>query len=260
MTREQLLLVGRATGSSQSIYETHAARLRDRGLIEDVTALTYDRDPVHELRDELADIESERTYVVPLCLAHTNETLHVLPSALSVIEGETHYCEPIGRNPAITAALLDRARSESDTGDRSLILVGLGNSTSPHHRQVLEYHATRARSQSAHEEVVSCFLVQNPAVECVRYNISAPSAVAVPLFLTPSPATEREIPAKLELDRGGIEYSEPLGKHPQVTTAIEATLASKRAVAETTSGPVTFEDTLLDSQRSVATDGRGISE
>jgi len=128
--------------------------------------------------------------------------------------------------------------------------VGFGSSSKPHHRQLVEYHASRLREQTAYGEVVRCYLLQNPAVECVRYNITNPSAVAVPLFMHSSSATEEEIPEKLELDRGGIEYATPLGDAPRVTDALAAEVEKQRTLGPTAGSSV-------DGQQPVATDGDG---
>ncbi|MFC7197472.1 sirohydrochlorin chelatase [Halosimplex aquaticum] len=96
----------------------------------------------------------------------------------------------------------------------SLVLVGFGSSSKPHHRRTADYHAERLRERTDYGAVLTCYLLQNPAVECVRYGVSTDRAVAVPLFLARSEATEERVPTELELDRGGIEYAEPLGAHP----------------------------------------------
>jgi len=65
----------------------------------------------------------------------------------------------------------------------------------------------------------------------------AERAVAVPVFVTPSEATREEIPAKLELDRGGIRYADVLGDHQAVTDAIQATVEQRRVLVEETETP-----------------------
>jgi sirohydrochlorin ferrochelatase len=257
MTDETLLLVGRETGASCAVFETHAARLRRRGCADTVRVVTYEQEPIRELREKLGNVEGSEVYVVPMCTAHTNETTESLPAALSYIDGTVHYCEPVGRNPAVTRALLDRANARLPADEEtSLILVGFGNSGSSHHRQAVEYHETRASEQSDYEDVLSCYLVQNPTVECVRYNVATEQAVAVPMAIAPGPVTETEIPAKLDIDRDGISYAEPLGEHSRVTDAIESTVDSKRVLV-TADDASTFEDSLLEAQHPVATDGDG---
>ena len=193
-----------------------------------------------------------------MCMAHTNESTTALPSSFVATDSEVQYCEPVGRSPAVTRAIRDRAveRAGADSAT-TLVLVAFGNTTGTYHRQVTEYHAARLRDGTDYGDVVACYLTQNPAVECVRYNVHTESAVAVPLFLAPSAATEESIPSKLELDRGGIAYADHLGTHPSVTDAVQDRLETRRIVAESAPGPASFEAALAETARPLATDGDG---
>lgn len=257
MTADALLLVGRETSGAREVYETHAERLRDREAAGSVHVATYERDP-REMRDDLAAVSAGRVYAVPMCLAHTHETTQTLPGAFSSLDGEVQYCEPVGRSPSLTGAILDRAGERASPGpSTTLVLVGFGNTTGTYQRRVTEYHAARARDRSGYGDVVCCYLTQNPAVECARYNVSTESAVVVPLFVAPGAATDERIPAKLELDRGGLAYADPLGIHPGVTDAIEDRLETRRVLADSTPGPASFEASLTETARPLATDGDG---
>lgn len=260
MTNETLLLIGRNAQNAREVYETHADRLASRADVDDVRVATYDAEPVRELRETFAELDGERVYAVPLTAAHTFETTDGVPAALSYVPGEVRYCEPVGRSPAVTDALAQRAADVVRTGDNaSLVLVGFGSSSRPYQRQTTEYHAARLSDRSAYGEVLTCYLLQNPAVECVRYNTSTGRTVAVPLFLTECEATEEEIPAKLELDRGGIAYADPLGDHARVTDAIHAEVERQRVLA--TGGEASsFETELVQSRQPVATDGEGVRQ
>jgi sirohydrochlorin ferrochelatase len=260
MTSEAILLVGRRTSRSSNPFETHAERLRRRNVVDEVHVATYEREPVRELRDDLRAIAADRTFAVPMYAAHTHDTLGDLPAALSHVPGTVRYCEPIGRSPAVTDVLSERATALVPAGDDvSLVLVGFGSSSNPHHRQVTEYHASRLREGSAYGEVVPCYLLQNPTVECVRYNISNGRAVAVPLFPARNEATEEEIPAKLELGRGGIEYADPFGEHARITDAVQAEVEKQRVLStRDDAAPPSFEAQLTDERRPVATDGEGV--
>jgi len=247
MTRETLILVGRA--ATETVAERHAERLREDGPVDAVRTATYESEPALELSP--ADDGADRTYVVPLCFAHTYETLKDVPRALSRLEGDVRYCDPVGGNPAVTAALRERARAASDA--EALLLVGLGNSGTDHGREAADYHADRLRR--AFDEVRTAYLLQSPAVECARYAIGADRAVVCPLFVADCDATERRIPEQLELDRGGLDYAAPLGDAPAVTEAIRAEVERERVLAESgASGAVPEGET---APRPVATDGRG---
>lgn len=259
MTNEALLLIGRNAPHAREVYEIHADRLRNRASIGEVHVATYENEPIRELRETFVEIESDRVYAVPMTTAHTYDTTDEVPAALSYVPGEVRYCEPVGQSPAVTDVLTQRASEVlRASDDASLVLVGFGSSSKPYQRQTAEYHAARLSDQSDYGEVLTCYLLQNPTVECVRYNTSNSRTVAVPLFLTQSEATEEEIPTKLELARGGIEYADPLGDHTRVTDAIHAEVEKQRVLASSGDGPTSFETQLTQNRRPVATDGEGV--
>lgn len=259
MTHEALLLIGRESVDARDVLETHAERLRRRNVAEEIRTVVYDSEPLRELKDEFAALDADRVYAVPMCVAHTHDTTDGLPAALSYVSGGVEYCEPLGQSPAVTSVISERAADVAPPDDEtSLALVGLGSSSQPFYRQTMQYHAARLREESAYGEVVTCFLVQNPAVECVRYDVDLSRTVAVPVFLTRSDATERQIPSKLELGRGGVDYAEPLGDHPQMTDAIHAEVEKHRVLAtvgDDASG--SFEASLTRTRVPIATDGEG---
>lgn len=258
MTNEALLLVGRDAGHAREVVSTHAHRLRDRSIVDSVHVALYEEEPARELKETFRGIDADVVYVVPMFVAHTHETRDALPRALAYVPGEVRYCEPVGRNPAITDVVTERATEHAaPDGATSLVLVGFGSSSLPYQRQVTEYHASRIRERGDYGEVVTCYLLQNPAVECVRYNVSNERAVALPLFLAAGEMTEREIPTKLELDRGGMEYADPLGEHPRVTDALHAEVERRRTLAESDAAE-TGEPSLVADRQPVATDGEGL--
>ncbi|GGN90936.1 MULTISPECIES: CbiX/SirB N-terminal domain-containing protein [Haloarcula] len=257
MPHETLLLIGRETARATTAFETHARRLRDRDLVDDVRLLTYGEEPRRTLTDAVADLDTDRVVAVPLTVAHDHTTLRTVPTLLDDLDATVRYCEPVGRNALVTAAIEARAAAAAPTDPgTSVALVAAGSSRRPYQRQVTEYHAERLRRRSAFGEVVPCYLRQNPAVECVRYNLTGDHAVAVPLFLSECPATADYIPEKLQLGRGGLTYAAPLGDHEHVTEAIVSTVETERAL-DTGPTPQTFEETLTATARAMATDGEG---
>lgn len=259
MTSDSILLIGRETRDAREVYEAHADRLGRRGVVDDVEVATYQSEPTRELRGEFEAIAADTVYAVPMCAAHTYETTNGVPAALSYLSGDVRYCEPPGRSPAVTEVIAERGadlvRASSET---SLILVGFGSSSKPYHRQTADYHAARLREQSEYGEVLTCYLLQNPAVECVRYNATNDRSVAVPLFLTRTEATEVRIPDELELARGGLEYADPFGEHPRITDAVHAEVEKQRALATDETAPeAPFEAQLTRTRRPVVTDGEG---
>jgi sirohydrochlorin ferrochelatase len=260
MTEDALVLIGREGTHAPETLRTHARRLEGRGTVETVHVARYAEEPVRELRDELRTISADRVYVLPACLAHDRETTDVLPGVFGHLAGDVRYCEPVGRSPAVTRLILERATTHVDADDdTTVVLVGQGSSSQPYHRQVTDYHARRIEERSSFAAVESCYLLQNPAVECVRYNVHTDEAVAVPLYVERNETTAERIPAKLELGRGGIAYADPFGDHPLLTDAIQAEIDRQRVFgADGRTHPSSFEETLVQHHRSVATDGEGV--
>jgi sirohydrochlorin ferrochelatase len=260
MTTESILLIGRNTRNAHEVLEAHAGRLSRRSDVDDVEIATYDSEPIRELEAEFERLSADTVYAVPMCAAHSHDTIDGVPAALSYVPGDVHYCEPLGQSPAVTEVIEEKGASLIPASeDVSLILVGFGSSSKPYHRQTTDYHAARLREQSGYGEVLTCYLLQNPTVECVRYNTSKNRSVAVPLFLTRTEATESRIPDELELARGGIEYADPLGAHPRITDAVHAEVEKQRALAgDGDATTASFEARLTRTQRPVATDGEGI--
>lgn len=251
MTRETLMLVGRET--VRPVAEQHADRLRSTDVADSVTTVTYETEPESELKETLSDVRGDRIYAVPMCFAHTHETLKGIPRALNRVSGDIRYCDPIGESPAVTEAIRNRARDAGDTD--ALVLVAFGNSRDDHAREAATFHAARLRDEF--DEVRTAYLLQSPAVECARYTLEADHAVACPLFLANCEATRRQIPDQLELHRGGLEYADPFGGDDAVTEAICIAIERERVLAESETSASGL-DRVADA-RPVATDGSGKS-
>lgn len=255
MPSEELLLVGRDTAHTRDVLETHADRLVGSGVIESATVETYAHEPYRELHDSLGALDAEHVYAIPMFATHTYDTADELPGALSVIPGEVQYGELLGQSPVVTDVISDRAREEVPAnGEGSLVLVGLGSNSTPNRQQVTEYHAERLRERSGYDEVKTCYLMQNPAVECVRYTVSNERAVAVPMFLARNEATDEQIPDRLELDRGGMAFADPLGAHDRLTDAIHSELERLRVLADESTPS---ETRVTADRRPLAADGEG---
>jgi sirohydrochlorin ferrochelatase len=262
MTTESILLIGRNMRDGHEVLEAHADRLSRRAVVDNVEIATYEREPIYELKEEFEQISADTVYAVPMCAAHCHDTINSVPAALSYVSGDVHYCEPLGQSPVVTEVLEEKGVNLIPASDEvSLILVGFGSSSKPYQRQTIDYHAARLRKQSGYEEVLTCYLLQNPTVECVRYNMTKNQAVAVPVFLTRSEATESRIPDKLKLPRGGIEYADPLGKHPRITDAVHAEVEKQRTLAvDDVASAASFEAQLTRKERPVPTDEEGIRQ
>jgi sirohydrochlorin ferrochelatase len=263
MTPATLLLVGRQTAESPQPIQTHAARLRDRNVAATVRVETYDQTWDETVADTAPGRVDEPVLVVPLTVAYTNETRHVVSSIARRWGDAVSLCDPIGHSPALTDIIAERADEHAGSPEEtSLLLVGLGSGSLSDQRRTVEYHEQRLRDRTAYDEVQSCYVLQDPVVECARYNVSNEAVVAVPVFIAPSPVTAETIPAKLDIDRGGIDYAAPIGTHEGLTDAIHAEVVRHRALeqlsdehsADRVSRPPAVR------ARPVVTDGKGPSE
>ena len=246
---DTLLLVGREY--TRTAARQHAERLRQRAIADSVAVATYTDDPADlEIETPSADgierYSGDDTYVVPIASAPDHDTTRALPGVLPT----AHHCEPVGTSPAIVRGLTARAREVIPPApDVSLALVAFGDASGTSgsgSRATTEAHAARLRETTAYGEITTAYLLENPAVECLRYNLSSERAVVVPFFITACAETEHAIPDKLELDRGGLDYAAPLGTHETVTDAIEAEFLKARTLGSGTA-----------EVRPIATDGRG---
>jgi sirohydrochlorin ferrochelatase len=248
METDALVLLARETPHGRTVARTHADRLRERLSVDEVHTAFHDGDPQQDL--DLESVTAEEVYAVPLCIGHTYATTEDYPAALASLPGTVSCSGPVGDTATVTEALFDRAR-EAVPDPETIVLVGLGHSQLDAARSAVEQHATRLREHTD-VAVETCYLLQNPTVECVRYSISDTPAVAVPAFIADCPATREEIPRKLELDRGGLAYADPVGDHPALTAAIHADVEKQRVLSEADAHPGAGE-----SLQPVATDGLG---
>lgn len=264
MTTGTLILVERQRAQSDRTVEIHAERLREREVADSVVVERYD-DGLGgtDLTGDYDERDTEEVYVVPMLSAQTKGTQQSIPPMVASITDSPTFCDPVGKNPIVTDVIADRASELIEpAADVSLILVGLGSSSSPHQQRMLQYHRTRLLERTAYGEVTTAYLLQDPAVECAAYNVSNDWIVAVPVFVSPSAATREEIPRKIGVDRSGIEYADPFGTHPRLTDAIQAEVATQRVIRNRRpeSGSSISEGLTSGSHRPVATDGRGSSE
>ncbi|MDS0220570.1 sirohydrochlorin chelatase [Haloarcula sp. S1AR25-5A] len=259
-----LLLIGRQTAESLQPIQTHAARLRDRNVADTVRVETYDETWDESVGGNAPEDGDELVLAVPLTIAYTNETRHVIPS-IARRWGETvSLCTPIGHSPALTEIIAERADERvARPEETSLLLVGLGSGSLSDQRRTVEYHERRLRDRTAYDEVRSCYVLQDPVVECARYNVSNEAVVAVPMFVAPSPVTKTTIPEKLDIDRSGIDYADPIGTHERLTDAIQADVARHSALdqsADDGGGSDRVSCPPAVRARPVVTDGQGPSE
>jgi len=222
-TKHALVLVGRATGNARSVLETHAGRLREREVADSVHVVEYDRTPASDLSERVEEIAAETAYVVPIAVDRTHVPTEPIREALTDSVATVHVCDPVGESTAVTNVLRERAREYTDDpATTTLLLVGLGRSAVADAELPGEFHAARLRETSEYDQVLTAYLLQSPAVECVRYEARNDDVVAVPLFVADDEATDERIP---DLLADGVDCTDPLGTHPALTDAVAAELA-----------------------------------
>jgi sirohydrochlorin ferrochelatase len=232
-----LLLVGRHTDGSSRAIDAHAERLRDRGVAASVRGVRYDRthavDGDGTALSEASAHDDGDVFLLPAVVANTRGTRHAVRSIAASISAPVCVCDPIGRAPVVSRLLLERAEEAAEpSGDTALVLVGFDSESSPpESRETLEYHARRLRERSGYGDVGSCYLLRDPSVECAQYNVSERRIAVVPAFVSPGPAIEAEIRAKIRDDSDRVSYADPLGTHPRLTDAMHAAV-TKRCVLE----------------------------
>lgn len=231
-----LLLVSRHTAGSSKAMEVHAERLRDRGVAASVRCVRYDKthavDGDRTALSEAVAPDDGEVFLLPAVIANTRGTRHAMRSIASSIPVPVCVCDPIGRAPVISRLLLERAEEAAEpSGDTALVLVGFGSGSPSRSPGTIEYHARRIRERSDYGDVGSCYLIQDPPVECAQYNVSERRMVVVPAFVSPGQAIETEIRSKIRDGNDRVSYADSLGTHPRLTDAMQAAV-TKRCVLE----------------------------
>lgn len=248
-----LLLAGRHTDGPNQAIERHAERLRDRDIAASVQVVHYDRthaidgDGTALSRTDAPD--DEEVFLLPALMTNTRGAEHAMRAIATSIPNPVCVCDPVGRVPTVSRLLLEHAEEAAQPSESTaLVLVGFGSDSAPGSRRTLECHERRLRERSDYGDVSSCYLLQDPTVECVRYNVSGRRMVVVPAFVSPGPAIRTEIRAKIRDDRGRVAYAEPIGTHPLLTDAMHAAVA-KQYVLTTRDSDVPPPATTADGSR-----------
>lgn len=258
MIIESILLIGRNTRNVHEVLETYAEQLSRHAVVDDVEI--YENEPIRELRRQFKQLSADSVYAVPRCVAHTHDTINDVPAALSYVVRNVHYCERLGQNPAVTEVIKERRSDLSPISyNVYFILLNFEYTSKPYSRQITDYHAVRLREQSGYGEVLTCYRLQNPDVECVRHNVTKERTIAIPLFLMRTEATEDRIPEELDLARGGIEYAYSFQVYPQITDAVQAEVEKQRTLPFNNISPATsFEGQLTRTQHPVTSNEAGV--
>ncbi|MFB6183492.1 MAG: CbiX/SirB N-terminal domain-containing protein [Haloarculaceae archaeon] len=226
---DALLLVGRRTERSGEVLSTHARRLRERAAADAVHVVQYTQNPTRTVTTALDDVEAETAVVIPIVVDREHFPTDAVAAATPT---GVRVSEPIGHSPAVTDLLLDRAHAAADAPtETSLVLVGLGRGGAASTERAVESHAARVRASACFDQVVTGYLVADPSVECVGYEVVNDDVVVVPLFVADDESVTERVPDRLRLPNRTVAYTSPLGTHDLLTRAIEAELARQCVLA-----------------------------
>lgn len=226
---DALVLVGRRTSRSETVLETHARRLRERGVTDRVAVVQYEQEPKRTVVDAVADLDASSSFVVPLVI----DREHFPTSAVSAATpDEVHVADPVGNSPAVADAVLERATQASEVPSKtSVVLAGLGRGSDGRSERAVEYHADRLRRTTDFEQVRTGYLAADPSLECVAYELTGEETVVVPVFVAADEATRRRVRDRLGADAATTTQTDPLGTTEWLTSAVQAELARLQVLA-----------------------------
>ncbi len=111
--------------------------------------------------------------------------------------------------------------------DSALILVGHGSTENPDSSPPTLDHAADLRARRLFSEVHCCFWKEEPQYRDLRYQVEAPEAYVVPLFISEGYFTQTVIPRELglhgpisQVNGTNYKYCKPVGSHPNMTEAL----------------------------------------
>lgn len=223
----------------------HARRLRASTAFDEVTTGFANGDPAIE--DSVRAVDEGRLVVVPLFVSDgyfvgqvvPERVEAALPAAVSV-----EYARPVGTHPRVTEVIERRALSAVDEAVESpenvaIALVGHGSEHSSANAEAIAAHASRIRARAPFAAVHEYFVEEQPTVERLPEEVSAPLVIVVPVFVANGTHVREDIPDQVGFaGRGGtvdgtkITAVAPVGTDPLVASVVhERALAAFEAVA-----------------------------
>lgn len=114
MPAKALLLVGHGSSlpDNRKTVETHAERIREMSLFEEVDTCFVQGTP--PLEGALERLDSEEIVVVPVFISSGVHTQEDIPRGLSIesTDKDVKYGDPLGRDGGVTEVILRRAGVE----------------------------------------------------------------------------------------------------------------------------------------------------
>lgn len=230
-----LLLVGHGShldaASSEPFY-AHAARMRERGVFDEVRVATWKEEP--SLPRALDGFVPDDVTVVPIFMSDGYFTSEVVPremgltGRISCVQGHTvRYTAPVGSHPALARVIVERANEAGATRETAVAVLGHGTPRIAKSEANIYEQSERVRAMGLFDEVVTVFMDQEPNMRGLLDAVAAQTVVVVPLFVADGWHVGSTIPEELALDgpetrRAGrrLRYATAVGTHPMVAEVI----------------------------------------
>ena len=216
-----LVLLGHGStlhaGAAEPVIQ-HAAALRRRGQFSEVREAFWKQDP--QIRSVLTSLTQARVVLCPMFMSEGYFSEQRIPVELglrpkgdtpwnrrSAQDGRTlFYSYPVGTHPAMTSAILDRARGIVEAfpfprsplpGDTTLFIAGHGTGQNQESRRAVEHQTERVRALGIYASVEPVFLEETPGIEDCYRLARTRHLVVVPFFMGEGPHVIEDIPVRL---------------------------------------------------------------
>jgi sirohydrochlorin cobaltochelatase len=226
-----LLLLGHGStlnGDSSAPTHQHAEELRQRGLFAEVRVGFWKEEP--NFRQALRQTSSPQVYVVPNFISSGYFTEQVIPRELGLggpvtLLGRQQVgcCAPVGLHPAMTEALLKKARdvvaeSGASIADPArtacLFICGHGTSLNDNSTKIIHERAAEIRALGLFADCQGVLMEQKPFVKDWRTLTDCPDVIVVPFFVSDGLHSYEDIPVLLGLTHNVKEatFANPHGE------------------------------------------------
>ena len=213
--------------SSAPLY-AHAARIRERGVFDEVRTAFWKEEP--SLSRALDGCDADDVTVVPVFMSAGYFTNEVIPREMglsgqkSCLRGKTvRYTAPIGGHASLARVIVQRAREAGATGDEALAVLGHGTERHRQSEANVYQQSEYVRALGAFSEVVTVFLDQQPGMMDLFDLATRAEVVVVPLFIADGWHAGQTIPEDLgglREDGRRLHYAGAVGTHASVADVI----------------------------------------
>jgi sirohydrochlorin ferrochelatase len=217
----------------------HAARIAARRVFAGVHACALKGVP--GLTEVVAAVRAPEVVFTPLLMAEGYTLQAMLRKLGGAIDRPRRLtvCRPIGVHPRLADMIASRAGALCaakgwQPADTALLIVGHGTERHPDSGVTARRHAAQIADREIYAEVATAFLDERPRVPEALRALSAPTCVAVGLFVDAGEHGEEDIPALLAPAGERAVYAGPIGPDPLITelildqayAALEASIAA----------------------------------